>query len=89
MDERESFLSVREDNVIITAMKKAENENAVAIRYYNSEDKETEVELELWKSFNKAYSTNLIEEVLHESPWDKKMLRLKTGKRSIETIKLK
>ena len=68
LDESESFLSVREENIIITAMKKAENENAVAIRYYNSEDKETEVELELWKSFNKAYSTNLIEEVLHEVP---------------------
>jgi alpha-mannosidase len=89
LGESESFLSVREDNITITAMKKAENENGVVIRYYNCEDKETEVELNLWKSFSKAYSTNLIEEISHEIPLYPKMIRLKTGKRSIETVKLR
>jgi alpha-mannosidase len=89
LNESESFLSVREEHIVITAMKKAEDENGVVIRYYNNDDEDTDVELSLWKPFNKAYSTNLIEEISHEVSLDHKLLRLRTGKRSIETIKLK
>ncbi len=87
--ESQSFLGVNEENIIVTAMKKAENEDGVAIRFYNLDGHKSEVNLSLWKSFNKAFDTNLIEEVEAELKIKKKNLKVEVGKYEIATIKLK
>ena len=84
-----SFLKVEQDNIIVTAMKKAENEDALVIRLYNYDNKDTEVDLTIWKSFNTAIETNLIEEEEKPLRLDQNDLQLKVGHHEIKTIKFK
>ena len=87
--ESESFLKVEQDNIIVTAMKKAENENAVVIRLYNFADEDAEIDLTLWESFDAAIKTNLIEEDKEPLIMNKNGLQLKVGHHEITTIKFK
>jgi len=89
LNESDSFLKVEQGNIIITAMKKAENEDAMVIRFYNFDDRDTEVDLTLWKSFDAAVETNLIEEEVKPLRLDKNDLQLKVGHHEITTIKFK
>ncbi len=89
LGESQSFLNIEQDNIIVTAMKKAENEDAMVVRFYNYEDQDTEVELTLWKSFDAAIETNLIEEEGKLLTLDKNDLQLKVGHHEIVTIKVK
>ncbi len=89
LPESQSFLEVDNENIIVTAMKKAEDEDGVAIRFYNLNGEDSEVNLGLWKDFNKAFSTNLIEEEKSELKLKKKNLKMDIGKYAVETIKLK
>ena len=84
-----SFLKVEQDNIIVTAMKKAENENAMVIRFYNFDDRDTEIDLTLWKSFKAAIKTNLIEEEEEPLRMNKNDLQLIVGHHEITTIKFK
>jgi alpha-mannosidase len=87
--ESESFLKVEQENIIVTAMKKAENENALVIRLYNFDDENTEVDLTLWESFNAAIKTNLIEEDKEPLIMNKNDLRMKVGHHEITTLKFR
>ncbi len=89
LDESESFLKVEQDNIIVTAMKKAENEDAMVIRFYNFDDRDTDVNLTLWKSFDEASKTSLIEENESQLIVNKNDLHMKVGHHEITTIKLK
>ncbi len=89
LGESQSFLKVEQDNIIVTAMKKAENENAMVIRLYNFDDKDTEIDLILWKSFNAAIKTNIIEEEEELLKINENNLQLKVGHHEITTIKFK
>ena len=84
-----SFLSVDTDNVIVTAVKKCEDDNSVIVRFYESEGKKTKTAIMTAARMKSAAFTNLIEE-------ESKELKLNAGKAivptpaySIETIKLK
>lgn len=87
--ESQSFLVVGKENIIVTAMKKAENEDAMVIRLYNYDDRDTDVELSLWKSFNHAFKTNLIEEEEEPISMEKNDLNLRVGHHEIITLKFK
>jgi alpha-mannosidase len=89
LGESESFLKVGQDNIIVTAMKKAENEDAMVIRMYNYEDADTGVELLIWKAFGKADETNLIEEEKKSLAMEGNKLKLDVGHHEIKTVKLK
>ncbi len=84
-----SFLNVEAENVIVSAFKKAEDENAVVIRMYNLNEEETEVTLQFSKEFEQAWRTNLIEEKEEKIELSSGLLRLKLGNQSIETLLLK
>ncbi len=83
------FLSVDKENIIVTAMKKAENENGIAVRFFNQGSGDSKVNLNFWRQFNKAFDTNLIEEEEAELKINKKKLKVNVGKYEIKTIKLK
>ncbi len=89
LEESQCFLKVGQDNIIVTAMKKAENENALVIRLYNYGDKETETDLWVWKTFDTAIKTNLIEEEQAPLNMDGNSLQMKVGPHEIATIKFK
>ena len=89
LGESQRFLMVEQDNIIVTAMKKAENENAMVIRLYNFDDRDTDVDLTVWKAFNTAVKTNLIEEEEEPLKMNKNLLQLKVGHHEISTIKFR
>jgi alpha-mannosidase len=89
LGERLSFLKVEQGNIIVTAMKKAENEDAMVIRLYNFDDEDSEIDLSFWKSFDSAYKTNLIEEEVETLKMNRNDLHMGVGHHEITTIKFK
>jgi alpha-mannosidase len=88
LNESMSFLRVQPENIIVSAFKKAENENGVVVRMYNLKEGESEVKLSFSEDFKKAWHTNLIEEKEKELNIKDKEIRFKIGNQSIETILL-
>jgi alpha-mannosidase len=58
---RRSFLSVSSDNVVLTALKKTEDENAWLLRLYEWAGKDSTVQITLPESLAAASRTNLME----------------------------
>jgi alpha-mannosidase len=84
-----SFLSVSADNVIVTAVKKSEDSNDIAVRFYEAEGKDkTKVVITPSFGVKAAHKTNLIEEDPAKMPHTTKDATLEVGKYSIETIRL-
>ena len=60
-----SFVAVSPSNVVITAIKKAEDSNGLIFRFYEFEGKSTDVRLELPGGATSAMETNLMEKHIH------------------------
>jgi alpha-mannosidase len=56
-----SYASVKAENVVLTALKKAEDSNALIFRMYESAGKSSDVEIHLPKGATSATVTNLLE----------------------------
>ncbi len=67
-----SFIAVAPENVILTAVKKAEDSNSLLLRFYEFHGKETQVSIKLPPGATRAWQTNLMERDEHE-------LRLQDG----------
>lgn len=89
LNESMSFLQLEAENVIVSAFKKAENEDGVVVRLYNLNEEESEVKLSFSQEFKKAWRTNLIEEREEELEVKDGAVAFKIGNQSIETILLK
>ncbi|MDB4581618.1 glycosyl hydrolase-related protein [Draconibacterium sp.] len=83
-----SFFNVPENNVIISAIKKCEDDNNVIIRAYDIEGKDRKTNLNTFFSFEKAEHTNIIEEEGKIIIGSGKSLETKIGAYAIETYKL-
>lgn len=83
LPETGAFVSTDNDRVVISAIKKCEDDNSLIIRLYNKGDKEETVHLTFMKSPKQWIHTNLIEEEI--APVDK----IVVGKYGIETYKVK
>lgn len=88
LPERGSFVSVNAHNIIITAFKKAEDGDAVVMRFYETAGKDTDAEFSFSTKFKKAVATSLIEEAGKEIPIQDGRLKVRIPHNSIETIKL-
>ncbi|HEY1467585.1 MAG TPA: glycoside hydrolase family 38 C-terminal domain-containing protein [Candidatus Acidoferrum sp.] len=62
------FLDVQGDNVVVTAVKKAEDDNALIARFYEWAGKESDIKLRLPAGASNASLTNLMEKPLTEIP---------------------
>jgi mannosylglycerate hydrolase len=82
-----SLVSIKPDELIITAIKKAEKDDALIIRLYNISDKSVTGKLALWSSVKKAMITNLLEEPLEEIPVSENLVFPVRG-HQIVTLKL-
>jgi alpha-mannosidase len=89
LPEELSFFSVENDNVVISAVKKAEDESATVVRIYEISGKSAETVVKCFKPMKEAFHTNLIEEPLDSQPLFNGTLPLKTGPYSIETYMVK
>ncbi len=57
-----SFLKVKPDNVIMTALKKAEDGDEIIVRVYEAVGEKTEAEIEFFRSVESAEVVNLLED---------------------------
>lgn len=87
LQENGSFLNMDNPDIIITAVKKAEDNDHVCVRFYNTSDKSQPVSLRFFRNLTGAVQTNLIEQPEKPSITtpQKNILRLQAGKYDIET----
>ncbi len=61
-----SFVSVDKPNAVITAVKKAENDNSLIVRFYDAYDCKSRVTLTVPDTYTKAYLCDLMENEMEE-----------------------
>jgi len=88
LPESKSFLPVSAPNVLLSTMKKAEEGDAVILRVYDIEGKDTEAAVELFCPVKRAERTNLIEEEGVLLKPLKGRLVLPVGHHAVETLRL-
>jgi len=86
-----SFLQAQPDNVVITAVKKAEDDNSLIVRFYEWAGTESDVKLQVPSGVVSAAETNLMEKpianlsvqagavVLHTKAYEIKTVRIQFG----------
>ncbi|MCK5774728.1 MAG: alpha-mannosidase [Bacteroidales bacterium] len=90
LPEQQSFFSFENANdVIISTIKKAEDDKSIIVRMYDIKGENRNVDLNFTYKFKKAFITNMVEEEIKEIPTDKISVKVKLGHHAIETIKLK
>lgn len=83
-----SFLQTQPENIIVTAMKKAEDENAVVLRFYEWAGKDGDVALQLPPGAQSAEETDLMEKPIGNASLQNGRLTLHTKPYEIKTIKV-
>lgn len=63
-----SWLSIEPHNLVLTMFKKAEDENRLALRFYEAEGNQATARIRFIQPIRKAWLTNLTEEDEHELP---------------------
>jgi alpha-mannosidase len=82
-----SFLQAQPDNVIVTALKKAEDENALVVRFYEWAGKDSEVTIQLPPGAESAAETDLMEKPIANLSIHNGGVTLHTKPYEIKTIK--
>tara|TARA_R110000868_G_scaffold76774_5_gene220545 strand:+ start:43841 stop:46537 length:2697 start_codon:yes stop_codon:yes gene_type:complete len=83
-----SFFNLDHDNVIISTIKKAEDDHSVVLRAYETDGDDVDVAISMFKPITKAHLTSLIEQPIKEINVDKHKIKLNLGHNAIETIKV-
>jgi alpha-mannosidase len=85
----QSFVTVDTPNVVLTALKKAEDDDALIIRFYEFAGREANVVLKLTRPIARAWKTNLLEEPEQEIPVREGAITVPTRPYEIQTVKVK
>jgi alpha-mannosidase len=89
LPEEKSFFSVSAGNVLVSTIKKCEEDDSVIVRVYDIEGVDSDVQLNSFVPVEKAELVNMIEEEGKAIPSLKSGLKLRVGHHAIETLKLK
>jgi alpha-mannosidase len=84
-----TFVKISSDNVVLTAMKWSEDENAMVLRFYEWAGKESDVTIHLPGGAQKAWETNLIEQPSGELSLVNDSLTVHTKPYEIKTVEVK
>ncbi len=83
-----SFLQTNAENVIVTAIKKAEDENALVVRFYEWAGKQTDVKLQLPPGAKSAAETDLMERPIGDLTLSGDSVTVPAKPYEIKTIKV-
>jgi alpha-mannosidase len=83
-----SFVQALADNIIVTAMKKAEDNGALVLRFYEWAGKDGEVKLRLPPGAESATETNLMEKTIGAIPLQNNIVTAHTKPYEIKTIEV-
>ncbi len=84
-----SFLRPQAENIIVTAIKRAEDENALVLRFYEWAGKESDVKLQLPPGAESAAETDLMENPIASIPVQDGMVNVHTKPYEIKTLKVR
>jgi alpha-mannosidase len=82
-----SFLSVEADNIVLSTMKKAEDNDDVILRLYEAERKSATARIELPFKAKASFSTNIIEETNGPMNQSGNRIAVPVGHQAIETYR--
>jgi len=88
LPESMSFLSLSAPNVLVSTIKRAEDDDSVVLRVYDIEGKDAETTVGLFVPLKTAEKTNIIEEEGTPLTLTKHGLTVKVGHHAVETVKL-
>jgi len=83
-----SFLQTKSDNVIVTAVKKAEDENALVVRFFEWAGKQGDVAIQLPPGAVSAAETDLMEKPSGNLPLSSGEVKMPTKPYEIKTVKV-
>jgi alpha-mannosidase len=83
-----SFVQLEPNNVVLTAMKKAEDDDALVLRFYEWAGKEGGVTVQLPARAHSATETDLMEKALGELPLREGRVSVNTRPYEIKTVKV-
>ncbi len=81
-----SFVTTPADNIVITAVKKSEDDNSLILRYYEWAGKDSQVKLQLPPGAASAAETNLMEKRTAGVPVENNTITLHTTPYEIKTV---
>jgi alpha-mannosidase len=84
-----SFLELRPDNLILSALKKAEDSDEVILRFFETKGEKTAAEVKLFREIKKATIADLLEREERALKTDGNMLKMEVKPFEIVTVKLK
>ena len=83
-----SFLKLSPNNLILSALKKAEDSDAFILRFFETKGEATEAEVELFKAIKRLTLVDLLEREEKELPFEGNRFSLKVKPFEIVTLKL-
>ncbi len=83
-----SFVQARSENIILTALKKAEDEDALVLRFYEWAGKDGEAQLQIPPGAQSATETDLMEKTIGSLPVQNDGVTVHTKPYEIKTIKV-
>ena len=83
-----SFFGTPQENILISTVKKGEDDNSIVARMYEMEGKDTEATLSGFIRLSGAEQTNMIEETIRPISFKDHSVSQKIGHHAIETVKL-
>lgn len=84
-----SFVSTSSPFAVITAIKKAEDDNDMVIRLLEAEGENKEIKINLNREFKSIARTDMIEENPVDLDQEGKIINISLGKSAVETLKIK
>jgi len=84
-----SFLKLSPNNLILSALKKAEDTDEIILRFFETKGETTEAEVELFKELKRLTLVDLLEREEKELPFSGNKFRLEVKPFEIVTLKLK
>ncbi len=83
-----SFLKLSPHNLILSALKKAEDSNGVILRFFETRGETTQAEVELFRAIKRLTTVDLLEREEGELPFEGNRFRLEVKPFEIVTLKL-
>ena len=89
LPESHSFLTVAQDNVVVTAFKKAEESDDFVVRFYEWAGKTADIRLQFAAPLQSAADANLIEKMGNSLPVHENEVTVATKPYEVRTVQLK
>lgn len=88
LPENRSFVQLDKNNVIVSTLKKCDNENSYIIRLYEVTGEDTDIRVTFPFAIKRLWKTDMIEENGKEIQHDNNSFSTRIGHNAIETFKL-